>query len=107
MHRKQKVASKYSIDATNGAVYLEDLSSIADIELNNQKSGSFSIEYATGVTDGSSDETNINLSSVGTIATEEVEEEAVSIELNGIETLNISVENSSVIDIQDDVSKYA
>ncbi len=94
-------AEKYIVDAKNGSVNLEDLGSIADIELDNQDTGSFDVEFATGVTDGTDDSLSLALSSVGVIDnpdTVDSEEELVEVTINGVESIAIDAKGDSAVD---------
>jgi len=92
---------KYVIDATKATVNLSNLPDLnAEVYLKNQASGTFTITYATDVTAGTDDEQVIGLENVGTPDdpnTDANEEKAVTITVNGIETLNLKVEGDNVV----------
>ncbi|MYL24809.1 hypothetical protein GLV89_13580 [Halomonas alkaliantarctica] len=95
----------YVVNAGDATVNLIDIGSVGgSVTLNNQADGSFSIGYATDVTDGSSDNLALNLNAVGTVDDAETsadEEEAVAITAAGVESATVSATGDNVVDLSD------
>ena len=105
-----KGAQEYIIDASQAPINISDLDNTNSIiYLQNQKSGTFTVSYASGVTDGTSDEQKLLIENVGTPDdpnTTTNEEQAVAMTINGIETLNLSsIQGDNVISLNGDSVK--
>lgn len=69
----------------------------AAVNLNGIASGTLTIEYASKVTDGTSDSLTLGLNNVGTVKTGTVAEKAVTVTATGIESLSIEAAGDNVL----------
>jgi hypothetical protein len=100
-----KDVTTYSIDATKAAINLKDASLGATINLSNQKSGDFKVEYATAVTGGTADAQALGLTKVGTAKTTTAAAKSVTVIIADVETLNLSATGTNVVDFTAAASK--
>jgi hypothetical protein len=100
-----KDVTTYSIDATKAAINLKDASLGATINLSNQKSGDFKVEYATAVTGGIADAQALGLTKVGTAKTTTAAAKPVTVIIADVETLNLSATGTNVVDFTAAASK--
>lgn len=95
-------ATAYSIDATNAAITISDLSAIPSVSVTGQASGTFSTAMdATFVAlAGTADAMTLNVTNVGTLdnaATTANEEATVTSTLTSMETINLNATGTNVL----------
>ncbi|EIC22567.1 beta strand repeat-containing protein [Thiorhodovibrio frisius] len=95
--------TNYIVD---GSVNLSDIGTLgSNVSYTDVASGTLTIGYATDVTKGTNDTQDIQVSNVGTVESTGVAEQAVTINADGIENLNINAMGDNVVALGKDSAK--
>lgn len=86
----------YVLNSSGAAINLTDLANTAGVTINNQKSGTVSVGFATAAVSGTSDSWNLNLNNVGTAKATGVAQASVGVTANGLETVNLGTSGTVV-----------